>query len=452
MAGSRRLAESLPVTVHGPGGVVDLVVPPGATAADVAQEYAVLAGSPAPALLDRLGRPLRADGPLADAGVRPGDLLVAAPPGAADRAAADPPPAPAPAGPSSDRAGVWWCAVAAAGAALAAWCGARADDPLLRDVTVGLLALGVLLCLLPSPAYAGPRLAAAPAFGGAAAFVLAWHPDAERLPVVAGAVALAAGVVAAVARALDRRADEPLRVWLVAGVAVAVVTGATTLADLPPRVPWALLLVAAVLMARFVPSLAVDVPDHYLLDLDRLAVTAWSARERPTGRRGRTVVPPDAVAEVARRGTRLVAAATAAVLAVVAVSAPLLLATATLPLDRVGARVLVALAGAALLLAARSYRHPPARALLRLAGLVAWTALAVVLLPALDAGWLRTVVVVAVLLAAVLVVAAVATGRGWRSAWWSRRAEVAEGLAGAGAIASLCVAVGVFRRLWELTS
>jgi hypothetical protein len=55
-----------------------------------------------------------------------------------------------------------------------------------------------------------------------------------------------------------------------------------------------------------------------------------------------------------------------------------------------------------------------------------------------------------VLLATLLVVVAVATGRGWRSAWWSRRAEVAEGLAGAGAIAALVVASGLFRALWEI--
>jgi hypothetical protein len=59
---------------------------------------------------------------------------------------------------------------------------------------------------------------------------------------------------------------------------------------------------------------------------------------------------------------------------------------------------------------------------------------------------------VALALAAVLVVVAVATGRGWRSAWWSRRAEIAEGLAGSGAIAAVFVAIGLFRGLWELTS
>jgi hypothetical protein len=55
-------------------------------------------------------------------------------------------------------------------------------------------------------------------------------------------------------------------------------------------------------------------------------------------------------------------------------------------------------------------------------------------------------------LGVVLVVVAVATGRGWRSAWWSRRAEVAEGLAGALVVASLVVATGWFRQLWEMTS
>ena len=51
-----------------------------------------------------------------------------------------------------------------------------------------------------------------------------------------------------------------------------------------------------------------------------------------------------------------------------------------------------------------------------------------------------------------LVVVAVATGRGWRSAWWSRRAEVAEGLCGALVVASVVVASGWFREVWEMAS
>jgi hypothetical protein len=213
---------------------------------------------------------------------------------------------------------------------------------------------------------------------------------------------------------------------------------------------WATLLLLTTLAARFVPAVAIDVPDQFLIDLERLAVTAWSARERPHGRRGRTVVPAAAVAHVASRGSRIVTAAAAGVWAVTAVAAPMLLTTATLPVDRLGARVMVGLAGAALLLAARSYRHAAARAMLRAAGLTCWAALAVVLLRLLDPSEGVALGISGVLLAAVLVAVAVATGRGWRSAWWSRRAEVAEGLAGAGAIAALVVASGLFRALWEI--
>jgi hypothetical protein len=213
---------------------------------------------------------------------------------------------------------------------------------------------------------------------------------------------------------------------------------------------WGVLLLLATLAARFVPGMAIDVPDQFLIDLERLAVTAWSARERPHGRRRGMVVPPTAVAHVAERGARIVTASAAAVWLVVAVSAPMLLATATLPVDRTGARVMVGLAGAALLLAARSYRHPAARTLLRGAGLTCWVALTAVLLDLLDTSGTVALGLAGILLAVVLVAVAVATGRGWRSAWWSRRAEVAEGLAGAGTIAALVVASGLFRALWEI--
>ena len=116
----------------------------------------------------------------------------------------------------------------------------------------------------------------------------------------------------------------------------------------------------------------------------------------------------------------LAAAAAAGVWAVVAVSAPMLLATSVLPVDRIGARVMVGFAGAALLLAARSYRHPAARALLRGAGLTCWAALLVVLMQLMDSSWTLTVGLVGIAFAALMVLVAVATGRGWRSAWWSR--------------------------------
>jgi hypothetical protein len=269
---------------------------------------------------------------------------------------------------------------------------------------------------------------------------------------VVGVTALAAALAAAAGRALAPRAEEALRVWIIAGAAIFALAGLCALAGASPPMVWSLLLVGALLAVRFVPGLVVDVPDQYLIDLERLAVTAWSAREQPSGKRRRSVVPVDAIGVVATRGTRLVTAASTAVLVVAVLSAPLLLGTATLPIDRVGARCLVGFAGAGLLLAARSYRHTSARVLIRTAGLGCWAALLVVLLGATPDDAVRWVVLGAVALAVVLLVVAVAVGRGWRSAWWSRRAEVAEGLSVACALASVIVAVGWFRELWELTS
>ena len=119
---------------------------------------------------------------------------------------------------------------------------------------------------------------------------------------VVGVCALAAALAAAVGRSLGREADEALQVWIVAGSAVFVATGLLALVGASPELAWSVLLLAAVLAARFVPGIAVDVPDQYLIDLERLAVTAWSARETTGGKRGRSVVPPAAVA--ARRLTR----------------------------------------------------------------------------------------------------------------------------------------------------
>ena len=139
-------------------------------------------------------------------------------------------------------------------------------------------------------------------------------------------------------------------------------------------------------------------------------------------------------------------------LLIVGIAAPLLLATAALPIDRIGARCLVGFAGGALLLAARSYRHVAPRALLRTSGLVAGPRSGSSHSELMDDGGRWILAVAAILLAVVLVVVAVAVGRGWRSAWWSRRAEVAEGLCGAFAIASVVVSAGWFRQLWEFTS
>ena len=452
MSGDVRLATAtVALTVHGPAGALDLVVPPEASVDDVAREYAAKAGLQfAPVLHSRLGTVLAPAASLEELGVRSGALLAAG--GAVRRHPDDGQLAEAVPHPAPGRFSAFWFTIAVGAAALAGWVGSRVGglDSEEGRLTVWLLALSALLGVLPLGRLSAHRVVAAPAFAAAAAYVVVWAPEPERLPTVVGVTALVAAVAAGVARALDVHGDEALRVWIAVGVGLFLVTGTAALLHAEPRVVWSLLLLVATLAARFVPALAVDVPDQYLIDIERLAVTAWSARDRPPGRRGRTVVPPAAVAHVAARGARIVTAAAAGVWVVVAVSAPLLLVSAPLPVDRVGARVLVALCGAALLLAARSYRHPAARALLRAAGLTAWAALAVVLLRLADTWQAVAAGLAGVLLAVLLVVVAVATGRGWRSAWWSRRAEVAEALAGAGAIAAVVVASGLFRALWEI--
>lgn len=446
------LASTIAVSVHGPAGVLDLVVPEGATSVDVAREYAAQTGQAGiPLLQTPLGELLTADRTLASAGVESGSVLVAtsgvhrtrATGGGEDALVSQP-----------DTPGVAALAMglAAGAAVLAAWYAARAADDGLRTLTVGLLMLCALAATLPLGRHATQRAAAAPAFGAAAAFAAVHEPGAHLLPAVVAVTAVSAGVIAAVARALRSDRDEALVVWIVSSLVVFLVCGVTLLLEWDGRVAWAVLLLLAMLAARFVPSLAIDVPDETLIDLDRLAVTAWSARDKGRAGRGRIVVSAAAMRELVAGATRTVTAACAAILVVAAVATPLLLATATIDLDRTGARSLAFFAGASILLAARSYRHTAARRLLRAAGLSCWLWLVGFALGDVSSTVVTVGLVAAVLLGAVSLAAAVATGRGWRSMWWSRRAELAEGLCGSFALAATVVASGFFRSLWEITS
>lgn len=453
MASSRGGADgSLALTVHGPLGTIDLFVPPEAAATDVAREYAAQSGlGSVPLIFTRLGEPLPPTVPLIDGGVDTGDVLVATtsvhrPPaqrGLRALVAVD-------LSPPGSLASLWVCL--AAGIALAAGWFAAGAEGRLHEIAVWLLFGAAVLGVLPLGKYRSVRAQAAPAFAVAGAFALVYDPAPEKLPMVLGIAALAGAVGAAVARSLEEGMEATSRVWIGAGLSLFAVTGLAAMIDLPGRAVWAALLVVAMLAARFVPMLAVDVPDNYLIDLDRLAITAWSAREQPRGRRGRVVVPSAAVAAVAERGAAIITGTAVAILAVTAISAPMLVRTATLPVDRVGARFALFLVGAALLLAGRSFRHAAARMLLRLSGLCCWVALAVALMSVWSSSSWMWVWGWAVGLGALILLAAVATGRGWRSARWSRRAEVAESICGSFALAAAVIAAGVFRSLWEITS
>lgn len=440
------LAGTFALTVHGPDGVVDLVVPDEAVAWDVAKEYAAQCGlASVPSLHTSLGRSLAPGDVLADHGVRSGELLVAtgvvAPPVRRRRTVSVVVRDPA-------ALSALWVGLAAGVAVLAAWAGTAADGAT-RTLVVVLLGAGALVGVVPVGRYTRRRTVVAPAFGAAAAFVALWAPTSARLPTIIGVAGLTAAVIAAIGRMLDGRIEEALRVWILGGILVFTVAFAAALAGWSPQVVWAVLLVGSVLAGRLVPAYAVDVPDSYLIDLERLAVSAWSARERPGSRRTRTVVPPAAVADVAARGARLLTAAAWAVLVIGVPSAFLLLRTATLPIDRTGARIVVLLGGLSLMLTARSYRYAAPRWLLRAAGLGCVLAGLVAVLPLLDGHGRAVLVVAAVVVGLAVVVAAVATGRGWRSAWWASKADLAEALAGAGCVGVLVVAIGVFRAVWE---
>ncbi|TWG94907.1 hypothetical protein L615_005100000010, partial [Nocardioides sp. J9] len=185
------------VTVHGPGGVLDLTVPAGATLADVARVYAAEAHLPAPLpLVTPTGAPLRMTDRVGAAGLQPGALLVAVEP--ADRAAPrrtatatgrrDPGLVPG-TGPAA-----WLCAAVAA-ALLAGLCTASLPEDE-RWPGVVVLGLAALAGCLPYGARAAQRVVAAPAFAAAATLAVLWDPHPGRLPVVLGAVGLAAAVTA----------------------------------------------------------------------------------------------------------------------------------------------------------------------------------------------------------------------------------------------------------------
>jgi len=443
---------TIAVSIHGQAGVLDLVVPAGATSVDVAREYAKQAEVPGiPLLQTALGRRLNAGVPLGEAGVQAGDVLVATSGVHRPRrttlldAAKNAPESPALAS--------MIAAIASLAAVLAAWYAGRAGEETARTVTVGVLLACALVGVLPLGRHSRQRSAAAPAFAAAAAFAALYEPGVHLLPAILGAAGISAAVVAGIGRAVAVGGDETSTVWIAGGLTVFACCALPAMLGWDARVAWTVLVLLSMMAARFAPSLAIDVPDEALLDLDRLAVTAWSARDSTRrGRRGRLVVAADAMERLVHRATRVVTGASVAILVTVVVASPLLLHDASIDLDRIGARCLVFFAGCSLLLAARSYRHAAARALLRLAGLGALASLAAHLVVGPGAGHLASFAYVVVGLGVVALAAAVATGRGWRSVWWSRRAEVAESLCGSFAFASAVVAAGVFRRLWEMTS
>jgi hypothetical protein len=314
-------------------------------------------------------------------------------------------------------------------------------------------AVGVLLLLVAVTSALGRvdfAALIAPGVAGAGGFVLAGGPDpgADRVALVAAA--LAAAHTAALTR-FSRPADENQRVWLVASAVVAVVAGAAFLGGAPMSTTWAVLAGVAVLAVRLLPSLVVDVPEEALLDIDRLRVTAWSART-PRHTASRRALENAEVREVVARGQRMLTAGTVAAGITAAVSVAALLAVPGAGAAIWGAWASAATVGGALLLAARTYRGAVPRAALCAGGTVALVAFALAALAHSQPGGLWGVVVACTLLAVGAVAAAVAFGRGWRSVWWGRVADVLDGIAVTLSVPATLVAAGGFDYVHQLVS
>ena len=206
--------QHLALTVHGPLGSIDLSVPPGAAATDVAREYAAQAGlGSIPLIYTELGDALPADIPLVDGGVDSGDVL---------RREHDPLPAAARFVSGSPAAGTRRTADESGIGGLPGVRRSRCWPAGSRRWTPrgGLLALArrrgrrarwpaPSWACCPSAGTATSGRSPLPAFAGAAAFALVGETDQEKLPIVLGIAGLAAAVAAAVARAPSTTAPTP---------------------------------------------------------------------------------------------------------------------------------------------------------------------------------------------------------------------------------------------------
>lgn len=450
MAGSVTFS-TVRLAVRGAAGTVDLVVPRGGSVADVAREYAAVAGlSQPPALVSLTGRPLGADDRVHDVGLDHGDVVVALDGTVAYVAETSDALTAPPTADRLDRLGPVLLAVTAG--LVAAVVAAYVDSGTWRLATAGVLLAAAVLALLPRGGTAVSAVAA-PGLAAAGGFVGAYTASAGGLLLAVAVAGLAAAAAAALGRSDDPERDDLMRVWLFAAVIATVVAAVLLLLGAGDNALWAVLLAGAVLVAKLLPGMVVDVPDHMLLDLDRLAVTAWSAREKPRGnRRRRMTVNADSVADVVHRGHLLISAVTLAVAVTATVAAPLLLLAADVGTVAIGVRLEVVLAGAALAFMSRSYRAALPRTALRFSG--AWclglTGLALAL--ALDGQAVLVMAGVVAALALVVLVAAVALGNGWRSVWWARAAEILEELCIALCIGVVPVAAGLFAFMQQLPS
>ncbi|MFC5997131.1 hypothetical protein ACFP6A_00085 [Quadrisphaera sp. GCM10027208] len=446
-------------------------------------DLAVPAGTPAGALLDalrvgdrlpgRLGgrdpgalRLMTATGtdvdpaePVGGPVLGEGDVLVVVTArGSAAATGAGPlsPPA-ATTSPGPVRAGLLGGGVLALAGAVATALTAAPGDPLRTAAATVLLALAVALALLARTTTAGgPAVTLAPVLAGAGGWLLVVTDRPGWSLVALTAAAVAAAVTAVLARSARPVRDDGPGAVLLVELVVAVTAGAAAVLALVTGAGGAVLAALAaglvLPLVRLLPAGVVDVPDDVLLELDRLAVTAWSVHGPRRSRSRRTRLRRQDVDGVVRRGRVLLAAWALAAAAVAVAAVALLVATPATGWARLGVLVLLGCLAVGLPLAARAVRERRPRALLSVAGVAGSVALAAELLPGAT-GWVAVAVVsVAVLAALSAAAAATAVGHGWGSVHWARAADVVEGLAVLLALPAAVVAAGAVEWLRAVVS
>jgi hypothetical protein len=470
-------ARLLRLTLQTPDGTVrDVAVDSEAVPADLLPGIpAIPTGPPGAAGIRRLDGRLLEDGvPLAAQEVDSGDRLFLDVTGLLDLKGRDAGPAapeggapadPSPRGPSYPT--LLSAGLLLAGALLLATSVGAPARPLLGacGAVVALAAAVLPDRRHPGTAHlsAGARLVAPLLAAGAVAVVLDVAAAPQRL-LAATAAGVAAASVAALLR-MDPRvawgssAETGLLVEMVAGIGVAAASGVALLAGFPVRSLAAVVAGLSVPLVRMLPGLVVRVPDGLLLDVDRVSVTAWSAKggEPGTGeqvspaqlllriRRDRLVLET-AVGAAVGVGVTCVGVACLAGVHVGSVGGPDL----DLP-ERIGTAALVTAAVTGLLLMSRTVRGLGARVALLGGGLAVVVA---------GAGWALasgdTVRFVAAGVAAgagaVAVGLAVARGRGWSNLRWARVGDVLEALAVAAALPAGLLAAGVVSGVRSLVS
>ncbi len=291
---------------------------------------------------------------------------------------------------------------------------------------------------------------AAALFGFGAGFALVPAGFAGQLELAVTVGSLTAAVVLAFARS-GRTDGEAVvaSVLLLAAVGTALAFGIGLTLGGSPRVPAAILLGLLPGVLRVLPSYSLDVPDEQLIDVNRLAVTAWTARtSRTPARRIRLAELRREVADA----QRTVSAAAVTVSALAVLLAGLVLARPGSPTARWGSIALVSLVLLALALQPRSARSLVNKVAPRLAAALLLGELAIELAGRHSpAGSLLGAA--GLLLAGLLgCAAASAVATGWTSLRLSRSADLLESLAVLLALPAALIAVDAISTFRQLTS